>query len=215
MMRVEGPALELVREVLGAVGVGSQVTELPDGILSQVVDVAPIMRRGRTIGGTEGVWSASIANVHGGAGEIATPIDPYAMATAANGYPNPVPKGFDVWILNAYGIASAAGVIAASPRSVLYAQLPGTTVAFGAVASIRLLRVFAGQTLMSGLISFLTTFAAASGLDSPDWPSSLFQPIRVPRGSTIGWNSAAGAAGTLTAMMWLGLFPAALGQDAE
>jgi len=206
MMRIEGPALELIRTSLGAVGVGAQITEFPDGIATQVIDVGGIICRGRAPGPSQGLFGARITNSHGAGGALSTSVDPYLVAAPGAGWPSPMPPGVDVWVLSAWASA-AIGVAHATQASRFVIQHPAAAVAFGAAGTVgQIVRLFLGETPISGAVAFLRE---AGSLEGP----YVGPAVRVPRGATLLWASNAAAAGDMIIEMELGLFASGLKQD--
>jgi len=210
MMKFDGPALEGIRESCGLTGVGAQITELPDGVADQVLEVGQFIRRGRTVANSEGIFTGQLINTHvAGASEFAT-VDPYnATSPAGAGYLNPVPRGYDVWVLGtwAYRLSGAALVDA-----MIGLSYPATRYAFAGNAA----------SMFAPLRSYLTTaLGEATVAGTPYFRSfgdgliQRYQAVRVPRGASIFWSTTnAAAAAVYHAEMLIGLFPAALGQDA-
>ena len=101
MKRLSSDALTLVDRALGAGGVGggSQHTEFSDGVLDQVLEVGPIVRRSRSLAG---MYVASILMEHAGAGFLSHTINPYEPAAGnVGGYPKVVPNDMELWLLGA------------------------------------------------------------------------------------------------------------------
>lgn len=211
MMQVDGPALATIREALGLTGAGAQITEYPDGIVEQVLDIAPLIRRGRTTNQSSGLFSAIMANVHAGAGTLDLAIDPYNFVpNARSGWPQPVPPGFDVWLLRAGAFQLAAAAVV---DAMLYVAYPELQVAYGAYATYGSAQVIqAYNTAALGAVTvYGTSYLRALGTGVI---GNRIQ-TRLPRGSTLGWQSNAGGIGTAAMFLVLGLFPAGLGQDGE
>lgn len=209
MRPVDTDALGQIAKVLG---IGNPATatspvDFDDAVLQQVVDVLPTVRRARTIPGTGGLFHGQVSQVHAGAGSLLSQVDPYELSatslTAEGGYPDPVPDDFDVWLLGAVGSA-AVGVINTNLFSNCLINLPNTGSAFGSSGGT--IPYFMGDT--EAPISAAVAFIANSA--SPDMRQPAF---RLTRGTVLDLNSHAGAAGTVFWTIFLGLFPAGLGQD--
>jgi len=101
--KVNSDALNVVNKALGLTGPGSQITEFLDGQLDQVLDVAPMIRRGRTLASTEGLFTGIIRNIHVSDDSVATAVRPYNMVAdeVVPPWPTPIPDLFDIWILQA------------------------------------------------------------------------------------------------------------------
>jgi len=110
MKKIDSQALGILNKSLGLSGAGSPVTELTDGVVDQVLDVAPIVRRSRTLAGSGGLFVAVFENDHAAADNRTTSIFPYNAGTGnvLPPYPSPMPAQFDVWLLTA-GMIRIAG----------------------------------------------------------------------------------------------------------
>lgn len=195
---------DALQSVAPALGIGNPHTVLApvdfdDGTLQQVLDVAPLIRRGRSVARSTGVWTG-IMRVAATAGATnSDDLNPYALGTQAKAaFPSPVPQGFDVWILDvqAGGLQNVDWAVA----SILY---PAAAQAFGTAAPINhAVAVWTGAPLVTGLI-FLT-------------PALRFAaPVRVPPGAQISveMKATGGGSGVVDVTWIIGLFPAGLGQD--
>ena len=210
MMRFGGPALEGIREAVGLVGAGAQFTEFPDGICDQVLDVGPFIRRGRTFAGSSGIFGAHLGVTHAGAGALSSTVDPYnPLATAGYvvgaGYPAVVPPGFDFWVL----AASAFSATAASCTSArLRLSTPASSMGFGTISTSHTAYLL---TFVQAIVAELATpqvmYRDVSGA------VEMFPRIRVPRGSTLIWDTVATAAASHFCQLICALLPAGLGQD--
>ena len=108
--KIDSQALGALNKALGIAGAGAGETELLDGVVDQVLDVSTIIRRGRTLAGTEGIFRVVLRNQHLDIQTLATSWQPYESATIGlvAPFPSPMPAGLDVWLLGAT-IARAAG----------------------------------------------------------------------------------------------------------
>lgn len=216
MQRMEGPSLEITREVLDLEGLGAQVTEYVDGIVHQVVSLSPFVRRGRTFAPSTGIYTARLANVHTDADTLDTSIDPYNPGQNAenfNGFPGVVPAAFDVWLCGARIVASGGtGTLGDAACGVAVgAQWMGIADnASTGVAALTLITL-----AVNGETAFLGSRFGTVLNTVPTYP----MPMRIRRGDSYlrlsSTNAGAGATTlTVVADLLLGLFPAALGQDA-
>lgn len=217
MREIDSDALLSVLHVLG-IGNPSTATRpalFDDDNLQQVFDVGPAIRRSRVAGSKSGIWSAQIENAHVAAGQLITNFDPYNLAgsidpqTALNGYPDPVPEGFDVWLLGAV-LLSTTGQL---DNARLTVGVPATGAAFGATGTVSLPYYFWNADVPIGATGALS-FGGQAGNGSV-LPSH--RAVRVPRGSSIVFTSVNGAGvgwASIFCDMHLGLFPLALEQDA-
>jgi len=205
--QVTSQALDIVAEVLGLGRGGAPETQFEDGTLQQTLEVSQLVRRGKTLADSQGLWAVEIANVHVGASTINTNHDPYALASGVElaPYPTPIPRGFDFWLLYASVISSGAGLITAATVN---SNWPVAKTAFvAASATFHVLAAWDGDVLIGTL---------ARMMDAGGEIKTIHQKIgvRIPRGgTTIGFASVSSAAGTATLQMVVGLFPAGLGQD--
>jgi len=103
-------ALVLLDRILGLSGSssGEQYTTLDDGNVQQVIEISDIARRSLTPANTTGLFIATLQNRHEAAtGLNRNPVDPYnladtvTMAYRTNTWPVPVPRGFDIWLIDA------------------------------------------------------------------------------------------------------------------
>lgn len=210
MVILDGQALAALNGILGTTG-GEEKTFLDDGNLQLSLDATHVIRRSRTVGGSSGIFVAKLANVHAGSDSVSLTVDPYALTGAVQaGYPKPVPVGFDVWLLDVLGTASADAMMdGGQTPSWVFLLYPAVATVLGtAGSSARGVRGFADQLTFSGSARVLLATQADT------FGRAL--PIRIPRGTLLGWNTTALAvAGTLQCNAVLGLFPAGLGHDCE
>jgi len=104
-------ALVLLDRMLGLSGPGGeQYTTLDDGNVQQVLEISEVARRSLTPAGSGGVFTMrSRVQSTSNTGLLRNRIDPYnftsqitgGLTTRVNGYPTPVPRGFDVWLIGA------------------------------------------------------------------------------------------------------------------
>ena len=215
MKRVDSDALNVLTKALGLTGRGAPVTELTDGIVDQSLDVVPIIRRGRTLAGSEGIFTAVFNNEHTDAETIANSIDPYKVpaAIAIAPYPAPeMPKQFDVWLLQAHMIRISGS---STIRAMLEYQYPPTLQGWGVTDS--------GVAVVANPAVTLAYWDAAinigtktfGGLAAAEQPLAPIRPFRLPR--AVDGPLIFTSVSTLTTVMQLqvilGVFPIALGQD--
>jgi len=215
MKRIDSDALEVLTKALGLTGAGAPVTELADGVVDQSLDVVPIVRRSRTLGITEGLYTAIISNIHGAANTLTTALDPYrpGAALVISPFPAEIPPQFDLWLLTATmrrqsGTGTVNATLAFQPGA--RDQAWGVTDAGVAVVQQDMQVIAYWNTLVTSN----TTFGYLSGTSPPLIPLG----IRLPRGNTafppsIRFVSAASAIATYNVSLNFGLFPVSLGQD--
>jgi len=207
--KVDSQALGLVNRALGLTGAGSGITEFMDGILDQNFDVGPIVRRGQTLAGTDGVFMAVADNVHAGAGDLTTVIAPFAFGTGVIApFPDPLPNHLDLWLLGAT-LQQVGGT--GTVEAVVRLNFPGSLQGFGIDDSGVAVVVASSIT-----VAFWDTIQAGPGqsfgLQNVQFPFARIN-LRLPRATTISLSSTASALITFRFHMLLGLFPVALGQD--
>jgi len=212
MKKIDSQALGVLQRALGLSGTGAQITELMDGVVDQSVNVNELVRRGMTQGVTEGIYTASIQNIHGGAGPITTTVTPYDVAVGVIApYVNPLPMQFDLWLLSAtVRQASGTGTMEAVLFIDYAAAQQGWGVTSGAgafVSSPRKALAFWDALDLASTTSF--ALLAGSGL-----PRAVFN-MRIPRNlaTELVFLSTSSAAASFDLNMVLGVFPTGLGQD--
>ena len=209
MIPIDSQALEEARRILGLGGSGSGaaagVTEYDDGLLQQVFDTVPVIRRGRTIAGSEGIFAAAFANVHVGGTEtsIDTTTEPFNEAAAAAGFPSPIPRGLDLWLLKSFFTISTAGVFNDGMLRVTYPA---------AIAGFGLLAVDLPYAIYNAEVSAVGVIWGGSSLQGTDLVVQG-RPLRLHRQNRLELSTRAQSAVTVTCNLLLGLFPASLGQD--
>lgn len=207
--RIDSDAMGVITRSLGLSGGGSQVTELLDETVDQTLDITQLVRRGRTLAASEGVFGASILNEHTGAqATIATTVDPWNLAgSEVAPFPAAISRAFDLWLLYISAFTSSGpGSFDSADITVL---IPATNRAFGA----------AGATGMR-VVAYNAEIALVGGtmLSQSSDPIGIPQRagLRIPRNATLRWRTRNGGATSpkFQVDMFLGLYPIALGQDA-
>lgn len=203
--RVDSDALTVANKALGLFGVSALAeTEFLDGELVQQINVLDIIRRGRTLAGSTGIFGGTLQNAHGGGGDLQSSETPYDIQTAvASPWPNPLPDLFDLWLL-AVGMARTSGAAVINAAG-LMVQLPGVgswgTDDNGAAISV------------ATKIPVATWPTSTSILDTFGLVNTVPLPMRLQRGCTLNFQSDVSAAATLDCNMIFGIFPVSLGQD--
>lgn len=210
---IEGDALTSMDRALGLTGSGTAVAELQDATLEQVIDVGPIVRRSRTLAGSQGIFYGILQNIHAGAGTVFTVVNPLAIAVAdvVPPYPTPMPPDFDLWyygctVVRESGTGTFEGMF----------ELQDTNDGWG--------RDSAGDPVPGATRTILAVWSAISSTAGVDYgrlgPNiqgyDQLNAMRIPQGGTpfFFFRSTASALSTYTCFIRLGLFPASLGQDA-
>lgn len=210
---IDSDALDVLPKSLGLAGTGAPSVELIDGAVDQVLDVGPIVRRGRTVAQTQGIFRAVFQNAHAAADNRSSVWTPYVTIEAERiePFPTPVPEVFDLWLLGAtVNRAAGTGTATAALSIQNVRQGMGVDSTPAAVTSnIRNIMAFWNQTETVN-----TTF-----LTAPDGQPWQKLHIRIPRVSESGSNvqifftSLSSALATWECNVYFGMFPVALGQD--
>jgi len=211
MIPIDSQALEDARRILGlggsGTGAGAGVTEFDDGLLQQVFDAGPVIRRGRTPAGSEGIFSASLTNNHIVDGILATTVDPYNPGATTAGYPSPVPQGFDFYLLRTFVTLSTGGFLNGCMLRVVY---PFDHQAFGDAVDMDLpYAMYNAEVTTAGII-----FAGSSLMGTTNVVQG--RPLRIGRRQTLEFVSeVTGGALGVACRFLVGLFPSSLGQDVD
>jgi len=214
MSLISGDQLRLVAKWFGIPT--SQLdssANLDDGNVSQVTIVDGSTRRQSSEGAACGWYQGVLENVHSGADDEISFIDPYlAAADAVAPYPIAVPEDFDLWCLGVGGIRSSGA-----------GGLTGATMGFSVAAFSQAWgRDDAGAPVVASPRILFAEFDAISEITAAVTPSpmitekgDIWVPVnmRVPRGSLFTFHSTSAAAAEFQAIFMLGLFPTGLGQD--
>lgn len=207
MKKINSQMLESLNKALGLSGRGSQATELTDGIVDQVIDVLPVVRRSRTFAQTDGIFYALLRNVHAAADSRAVSLFPYAPTTTAlPPYPAPMPRDFDVWLLSsAIRQSAGAGTLSGSLRISAPAELMGLST----------LGTPIGSTTNVAFWDTLVTEGVTFGILAAEPKPVQKIGLRLPRATTteLIFASTSSAATTFDCICMLGVFPVGLGQD--
>ena len=209
MKTIDSDALDEVFRALGLSGPRAPVTEFASGQLEQTINVEPLVRRGRTQALTTGIYSAILETNHAGADTQVASVDPYNVGTGVIApYPDPVGRGFDVWLLAA-GVRQSSG--SGTLSGLLTMAYPASSQGWGVDEAGAAVVSNAEQVVAfwDGLATVTIGFGILNQL-------GVQQKIgqRVPRGgSLIVWRSTSSAAAVFLCTMLIGVFPVALGQD--
>ncbi len=212
MKRIDSDALGILTKSLGLTGAGSPITELADGVVDQMLSIAPIVRRSRTQAQTQGIYTGVFSNVHVASDERVSTFLPYTPAAGVSiaPYPSPVPAQFDIWLLGATVRRTAGSGTVTAALFVLY---EGVQQGFG-VDSAGAAVVAASQMP----VAFWDTFRGTGSVTIAVTSGGLNIPpigLRLPRqpATQLLFRSSSSAALTLSCDVILGVFPVALGQD--
>lgn len=213
---INSNALYLVNRALGISGRVEGATDLENDRVVQALGINELVRRARTIAGSEGIFLGLMENTHSAANTVATVVTPYDVPTGGIGaWPSPVPTSLDVWIL---GVSVQHTGGAGSLTGAFYIDMPTTQVGWGvdqagaAVAALRSLQVVA---YWDSLVTQTSAFARDSVSGRFYWPVNL----RIGRQrdandlTRVVFSSTSSAAAVFLATVILGLFPIGMDQD--
>lgn len=211
MREVRSDALDAIGRALGLSGPVRGTVQFTDGILEQVIDVAPLIRRGRTQAATDGIYTAVLQNVHAAANTQTSTVSPYdvAAADAIAPYPAPMPAGFDIWLISAYleqdsgsGTLSAALIVNFRDQQQGWGRnQAGAAVVATGTQLLAFWDALATQTREFGILNELGIWKKIG--------------LRLPADSAtdLVFSSTSSAAATFSLHLLLGVFPIGLGQD--
>lgn len=212
MKTVDSQALEVVNRALGLSGVGAPLTEFLDGILNQSLDVTALVRRGRTIALSTGIFYGLLRNNHTAANTQTSRFEPYIGGTGAVlPYPSPLGRGFDFWVLAAItrqlsGSGTFTGALFIDPNTTLLGW--GVDEAGAAVSAAARLPLAYWDSVVTQTDEF--------GLMENGQPWARIG-LRLPRlnRNDVGlvFSSTSSAAAVFDCYIILGVFPVGLGQD--
>jgi len=210
---VDSSALTLLNKILriAGTGFGASQTELDDGNLTQVLEVSPVIRRSLTPANSSGIFYSIFANVHAGAGQLHTSVNPYTTPVGTLGaFVTPLRTDQEIWLISA-AIARTAGA-GTLDAALLELELPAISQAFGENNSG--VAVASSKDYPLGRWDVIDTETTRLvGLTESGEPLVKLN-MRLARGSLIRFTSdVAGASATIQCTVLLGIFPIALGQD--
>lgn len=187
---------------------GAAETVFRDDVLHQTIDVAPLIRRGRTQAATSGFYYGIIRNIHGAANTIQTTVDPFTNTIGLIApYPVPFPELFDLWVVSV-GLdqPSGTGTLAAdlSVRPPASSQGWGVTSAAAAIE----IRPFHVIAVWDAVVTHSHTFALLEG-----GQAFVKVGMRLRPGTTLVLSTTSSAVATFDCQILLGVFPVSLGQD--
>jgi hypothetical protein len=209
--QIDSTALLELKRILDLQGPGGGAVMLDDEHVSLTLDILDIARRSLAPGIAGGWFWGIHLHVHSGTSSLSSTIDVYNTGEAAiGGWPVPIPEGFDVWVL---GVGLNANTAANFTDAGLYFNLQGINAGWGINQSGS--AVVPGDELI-GLARWDALTAPGGGepmgLDEQGNPYTKMN-VRLPRGSTMRFNSTSTGAVNVRALVLTGLFPSGLGQD--
>ena len=213
--RIDSDALGVLNRSLGLTGAGSQITELADGVVDQVIEVGQLARRGRTLADVQGIFTPTLRNTHTDAESIGNAINPYEVggALAVAPYPSPVPAQFDLWLIGA-SVRIASGTAGGMADATLSLTVGTFSQGFGRTDAGALVLV-SNQIRLAwwdATVSDGTAFGTLGGGQGAHQRIGL----RLPRGgggSVLTFKSVSTVTVEVDCQLIIGMFPIALGQD--
>ncbi len=212
MKVVDSTALLEVNRALGLTGRGSAITEFLDGQVDQVLDIGPLVRRGRSIGDGRGIFFGVLRNTHAGADTQVSAINPYAPAAGnIHGYPDIIPVGYDVWLIGAaVDQLSGAGTL----EALLFMDPPANMQGWG-IDQAGVAVVTGGEFCIARWDAVVTSTEEV-GIQADGLPWARLG-IRMMRGhqidARIRFSTTSSAAAVFDCFILLAVVPIALGQD--
>ncbi len=217
MKQIKSAALGKMDRALGLAGKGADKTELLDGEVHQTMDVARIARRSLTLAGSEGIFTAVWRNIHGASGEIFTNLQPYepndTLPNIIAPYPAIVSPDFDLWLLSAFVERISGTGTCEAMLAIQYLQQGFGMDNLGAAVVDNLNQIVARWDTV---VETQTSTEYMTNVASGEVEKVLNR--RLPRHGAPSlamiFVTEASAAATYELQCVLGMFPAAMGQDA-
>ncbi len=208
--KVDSQALGIVNKALGLTGAGAPDTEFLDGVVDQVLPVGELIRRGRVLAGTDGIFTPTLRVNLSGAATDGTTVDPYRIGTTNRVAPYPaiVPNSLDVWLLGA-SVRQVSGT--GTLNGVLSITVTTTQQGFGQDNAGLL--VLVDQRIRLAFWDAIGSDGSNFGILN-ELGTHKRLGIRLPRSTTeILFRVTSSATSSWDCQLVLGLFPVALGQD--
>jgi len=206
---ITGDQLKAVAKIFGLrASQTSAFTDLDTEHVQQVLEISGIVRSSSQIGPVSGWFLGVLQNVHPGAGDLVSTMNPYEPGAAATQqFPRSVPQGWDIWCHGASMRRSAgAGTLTSG-----FLAINGDPQGWG--------RNNSGVTITDTPEQVVCHWNSIA----PDVPTPALTPsgdtyvpvrMRIPRNSDFEYRTvAAGASANFDLAIVLGLFPAGIGQD--
>lgn len=212
MKQVDSQALAIVNRALGLFGAGAPLTEFMDGSVDQVLDIGQLVRRGRTVAKSQGIFMGLLRNIHGAADSQTSSFQPYLGGTGRIApYPQPMPPGFDIWVLSAFvrrlsGTGTFTGALFIDPNT--------TNLGWGVDEAGQAVSAAARMPLAfwDSLATQLDTFAITE--QGQPWFNIGQRLFRLNRDDVgLLFSSTSSAIATYDCFIMMGVFPVGLGQD--
>ena len=213
MRDLDSDALTLIQRQLGYSGVGDPRTTFLDSELAQIFDVGSGVRRARADIATGGWWFGILENVHLGADDMVSNINPYSglQGFSANTFPPSVdPQKFDIWIHGAVlkrtagvGFLTATLTYLTLERAMAFGKDDGGTVVAPQAVAIP----------MAFFDDVINTGANIYGINAVSGQVYQRVNVRMPSQGFLQFESVSTNASTWQMSIILGLFPVGMGSD--
>jgi len=195
--------------------IGGDGVEFDERHAVQTIPLMPeIRRRSRGFAGVDNWLYGVLENVHSAADAEASTFVPYSpgFGEIFNGYPAAMPEGYDLWLLSIYGrrSAGAGGLTAAGIGFLPGDRAQGWGIddsGAGVETSVRV------QLAMSTALETGATAISTPPMIFGNGLTHVDMRMRLPRGCDITFVTESAAAAEFQAIIVMGLFPMALGQD--
>jgi len=210
--KLDSAALDDVGVTLGLAGQSAGEAILEDNRVQQSLNTNEFSRRGLTLGQSEGIFQGVLRNIHPLGGEVIfSTCTPYQQTVGSIlPWPVPVPRGLDVWLLQASVLNITGGGVLTGGLFLNYdarSQAFGINNSGAAVVASTQFAVMWWETAKAQTFRF--------GVANETYPD--LKPIRLQRGfnpgTSITFSSTGSVASTWDCNLLLGLFPRGLGQD--
>ncbi|MEE8492524.1 MAG: hypothetical protein V3S25_00655 [Nitrospirales bacterium] len=212
MTIVKKPILQALQQLIGIAPSASPLV-MDDANVSLTLPIVPeVARRSNASQNTGGLFQGVLENVHSGADDERSQIDPYLAGPDAFGaWPPLIPQGFDVWLLGICGeqTSGVAGLTGATCKI----NIPNSSLGWG--------RDDAGAPVVATpryTVALFDSVTSIVGNNNPVMITEQGNPwvtlnMRLNRGHDIVFDSTSGAAAEYRMLVFLGLFPSGMGQD--
>lgn len=204
MQEFDGPGLKEIQKILGLSSKPGFRTDFDSNVVQQVVDVSKIIRRGRALAASSGIWGFEIQNAHAVADTQSVIWDLYAAGSTFDGFPSAIPEGYDVWLLGPMSITLSALQLTSAG---LWIRSP-LNLSQGSDLDVPL-ALWDADVTITGVASYGTEVGTGEVV--------LWKGVarRVVRGELLVFQSTSAAAlAQVDLRLHVGVFAAGLGQDA-
>ena len=204
MQKITSGILQLVAKSLRLDTKGAETTELDDGVVSQVLNLEGLIRRGGTVQRAEGIFLLTQENTHAAADTQTGSVNPYTLFdTFLGASGGGAIDRLDIYALRTHVTKVSGAGNPTAARSTI--QVPSSNAVNSGSSLNYWLEAWAALVTV-GTINPMTIRGSGEVLCKVN--------LRVPRGSTFVFQSVSDGACVVSQHWALGLFPKALGQDA-